>query len=129
MTLSLIRKSRPSAVSLGEASYSEGASCEFKLQTAKGIAIYERLARQLSDSGRLDSAMHLRLSRYALAADTVHDYQARGLPLRASLFDQLRRAERDLGLDEKGQTSASPQLAQESKWARCGFASRARERS
>jgi hypothetical protein len=107
----------------------EGLACEFKMQTAKGIAIYKRLARQLSDAGRLDSAMHLRLSRNALAADTVHDHQARGLPLRASLFDQLRRAERDLELDEKGQTPAAPEPVQENKWARCGFANRTRQRS
>jgi hypothetical protein len=129
MPLGVIRKGGQSTMSRGEASYSEGSSCEFKLQTAKGIAIYERLARQLSNAGRLDSAMHLRLSRYALAADTVHDHQARGLPLRASLFDQLRRAERDLGLDGTGQTSAAPQPVKENKWARCGFASRARVRS
>lgn len=103
--------------------------CEFKLHTEKGIGVYWRLARELADAGRLDSAMHLRVSRFALAADTVHDHQARGLPLRASLFDQLRRAERDLGLGELSQTSAAPQPAQENKWARCGFASRARARS
>jgi hypothetical protein len=129
MTLGVIRGGGQGTVSLGEASDSEAHSCEFKLQTAKGIAIYQRLARQLSDAGRLDSAMHLRLSRYALAADTVHDHQARGLPLRASLFDQLRRAERDLELDEKGQTSAAPQPIKENKWARCGFASRAQRSS
>jgi hypothetical protein len=129
MTLNVIRRGGQDRVSLSKENDCEASSCEFKLQTAKGIAIYERLARQLSDAGRLDSAMHLRLSRYALAADTVHDHQARGLPLRASLFDQLRRAERDLGLDEKGLTSAAPQPTKENKWARCGFASRARERS
>lgn len=129
MTLSSIRGGSQDTVSLGAENDSEASPCEFKLQTAKGIAIYQRLARQLSDAGRLDSAMHLRLSRYALAADTVHDHQARGLPLRASLFDQLRRAERDLGLDEKGQTSAASQPPRENKWARCGFAGRARERS
>jgi len=59
----------------------------------------------------------------------MHDHQARGLPLRASLFDQLRRAERELELDEKGHTSAAPEPVQENKWARCGFASRAREKS
>lgn len=127
MTLSVMRKGGRGSVSLGKESDSEASSCEFKLQTAKGIAIYQRLARQLSDAGRLDSAMHLRLSRYALAADTVHDHQARGLPLRASLFDQLRRAERDLGLDEKSQTSDAPHPVKENKWARCGFASRARK--
>jgi hypothetical protein len=129
MTLGVIRKGGQSARSSGEENDCEVSSCEFKLQTARGIATFQRLARQLSDAGRLTAEMHLRLSRYALAADTVHDHQARGLPLRASLFDQLRRAERDLGLDEKGQTSAASQPVQENKWARCGFASRARERS
>ncbi len=128
MTLGVIRNGGQDAVPLDGENNSAASSCEFKLQTAKGIAIYEKLARQFSDAGRLDSAMHLRLSRYALAADTVHDHQARGLPLRASLFDQLRRAERDLGLDEKGQNLAAPQPVKENKWACCGFAGRARER-
>jgi hypothetical protein len=50
--------------------------CEFKLQTEKGMALYRRLERQPSDTAQLNSAVHLRVSRYALAADTVHDHHA-----------------------------------------------------
>jgi hypothetical protein len=128
MTLRLIRGRRQGETEASAENQTGLPPCEFMLKTEKGMAVYLRLARELTDSGRLDFATHLRLSRYALAADTMHDYKARGLPLRASLFDQLRRAERDLGLDEKGQTSAAPQPVQENKWARCGFASRARKR-
>jgi hypothetical protein len=129
MTLRLIRGRRQSETEASGENQTGLPPCEFTLQTEKGMTVYLRLARELTDSGRLDCATHLRLSRYALAADTMHDHQGRGLPLRASLFDQLRRAERDLGLHELGQTSVAPQPVHENKWARCGFASRARERS
>jgi hypothetical protein len=117
--------------SLGEAALdrdcpAELPPCEFNLRTAKGKAAYQRLAKQLTDAGRLTSDMHLRLSRYALAADTVHDHQEQGLPIRASMVDQLRRAEKDMDLEDEVRSSTPPEPERSNPFARCGFAARAR---
>ena len=97
--------------------------CEFDLRTPNGLATYERLARLLAVAGKLTIEMHLRLSRYALAADAMHFQQTQGMPLRASMFHQLQRAERDLGLAEL-ERCAAPQPAQPNKFSRVGFANR-----
>ncbi len=101
--------------------------CLFELATAEGIRVYLELACQLLISNQLDLQAHLALSRYAVLADTIHKAQSEGRQLRASWFDQMRRAERDLGLHQlqKPVPTAAPQRA--NRFSRVGFANRLRE--
>ncbi len=101
--------------------------CHFELKTAEGAAVYYQLAAQLLQSNGLSLQAHLALSRYALVADTIHKAQSEGKQLRASWFDQMRRAEQDLGLHKRCEPTplTSPQPA--NRFARVGFANRPRE--
>ena len=100
--------------------------CEFLLVTDKGRATYRRLAALLALDGTLASETHLRLSRYALLIDSIHKAQAEGRQLRASWFDQMRRAEQSLGLRIAPKPPSPIEPRRPNRYARCGFPNRLR---
>lgn len=102
--------------------------CLVPLQTLNALTEYATLARLLSQVGRLTPDTQRALSEYAAQFDGLHVSLARGMPIRPSRFDQLRRARKALRLRDL-ETQALSQPQQEptpNKFAIHGFASRNR---
>jgi hypothetical protein len=101
--------------------------CLFPLQSIEAQKEYGTLAQLLFKADRLSVDAHRTLSEYAAQFDALHLSLARGLPIRPSRFDQLKRARKALKLRELEEPAPAPKEAPKvNKFAHCGFASRQR---
>jgi hypothetical protein len=102
--------------------------CLFPLQTNDAQNEYNTLTRLFITADKLTTDAHRALSEYAAQFDGLHASLKRGLLIRPSRFDQLRRARKALRLRELEQPVATPERAPVNKFANCGFANRHRDR-
>jgi hypothetical protein len=99
--------------------------CLFPLQSVEAQKEYDTLAPLLLRADRLTVDMHRTLSEYAAQFDALHLSLSRGLAIRPSRFDQLKRARKALRLrDLEKPAAASEEPPRVNKFANCGFASR-----
>jgi hypothetical protein len=99
--------------------------CLLPLQTEEARTEYATLAQLFAQAGKLTPDAHRTLSEYAAQFDGLHVSLARGLPVRPSRFDQLRRARKALRLRDLEAALIEPQEpARVNRYANCGFANR-----
>lgn len=99
-------------------------ACLYPLSTKEGRGEYQTLSRVFYERGRLTLDAHRSLSEYAAQVDALHNAIAKGLPIRASRFDQIKRARKALALDDLDKPIAAPADAPVNKFARAGFSAR-----
>ena len=100
--------------------------CLYPLQSIEAQKEYSTLAQLLFKAERLTADTHRTLSEYAAQFDSLHISLARGLPIRPSRFDQLKRARKALKLRDLEEPAPAPDEPPVNKFARCGFANRPR---
>jgi hypothetical protein len=101
--------------------------CLYPLQSIEAQKEYSTLAQLLFEADRLTVDVHRTLSEYAVQFDALHISLARGLAIRPSRFDQLKRARKALRLRDLEEPAPAPEEPPPvNKFARCGFANRRR---
>jgi hypothetical protein len=101
--------------------------CLYPLQSIEAQEEYSTLAQLLFKADRLTIDAHRTLSEYAAQFDALHISLARGLAIRPSRFDQLKRARKALRLRDLEEPAPAPEEPPRvNKFARCGFANRPR---
>jgi hypothetical protein len=100
--------------------------CLFPLQSIEAQKEYSTLAQLLFRADRLTIDAHRTLSEYTAQFDSLHLSLARGLMIRPSRFDQLKRARKTLKLRDLEEPAPAPEEPPLNKFARCGFANRRR---
>lgn len=99
-------------------------ACDFVLKTDKARKTYDELARLLWHAGRLSKAKHMALSRYASLVDQITGISEEGRTPRASWFNEMRRAEKELAIDDLDKPISAPIEAPVNRYARFGFSGR-----
>lgn len=99
-------------------------ACLYPLSTKEGRGEYDTLSRIFYERGRLTLDAHRALSEYAAQVDALHGAIAKQIPIRASRFDQIKRARNALGLNDLDKPIAAPADAPVNKFARAGFSAR-----
>jgi len=99
-------------------------ACLYPLSSDEGRKEYATVGRVLYNLGYLTLDKHRALSEYAAQVDALHNAIAKDLPIRASRFDQIKRARKALGLDELDKPIAAPEDAPPNKFSRAGFSAR-----
>jgi hypothetical protein len=96
----------------------------YPLKTPEGSGEYRTLASLFFHKGLLTLDRHRELSEYAAQVDALHDTIAKGGTVRASRFDQIKRARKALALHELDRPIAAPEDAPVSKFSGSGFSAR-----
>ena len=94
----------------------------FPLKEA-GRAFYDEMARLLYTRKQLTYAARVSLTGAALQVQAMSDEAGQGIMSSASRMTQLQRVINDLGLHDS-KPIAAPEDAEESRWARNGYAAR-----